>query len=109
MYPVYPFQTQFMQQTTPAQNIQYVNGASAVEPLFLPPNSSAVYLDSDGKTFYTKQTDASGAATIKTYTYKEKEKEKPVEYVTRAEFETFKANMKGAKHEPNVNATHKGE
>ena len=89
--------------TQPTQTIQYVNGLPAVEQVSMPPNTSSVFLDNNGKDMYIKQMDANGTATIKVYDYKEKQKEKPKEYVTREEFERFKANLKdGVKHEPNT-------
>lgn len=113
---IFPFQTapflglsQLQPQTQQPQNIQYVSGKQAVDQLYLPPNASDVYLDSNGKNFYTKHTDANGNATIEVFEYKKAEEPKPVEYVTKAEFEKFKSSMKGAKHEPSATANHKGE
>ena len=54
-----------------------------------------------------KQTDASGIATIKSFDFKESEDEKPTEYVTKAEFEKFKANLKGGRHESTNDANRK--
>lgn len=48
-----------------------------------------------------KQTDASGIATVRAYDFKEAEEDRPAEYVTKSEFETFKAEMKGVKDESN--------
>ena len=108
MYPtMYPFQTSpFLPQAQPqAQNhtIQFVNGKSNVESFFLPPNSGEIFQDTENKKFYTKQTDANGTATIKVFDYTEEKAPRPVEYVTKAEFEKFKANLngKGVKHESN--------
>ena len=99
MYPtMYPFQApQYLPQTQ--QNIQYVNGKQSAESYQMPANSSVILMDSNLARFYMKQTDASGIATIKSYDFKETEEEKPVEYVTKAEFDKFKANLKGARHE----------
>ena len=65
----------------------------------MPANSSAILMDQNLSRFYMKQTDASGVATIKAYDFKEAETEKPVEYVTKSEFEKFKATMKGGRNE----------
>ena len=92
MYPIYQYQS-FLSQ--PTQNIQYVNGKQSAEGYPMSPNSSAILMDSNTSRFYLKQTDASGMATVKTYDFKEAEEEKPVEYITRSEFETFKEKMKG--------------
>lgn len=100
----YPYQAPiapFLQQTQPQQqSIQYVNGKSSAETYQMPANSSVILMDQNLPRFYMKQTDASGVATIKSYDFKETEVEKPVEYVTKAEFEKFKQNLKGGnKHE----------
>ena len=88
-----------MQQST---TIQYVDGRQGAEQIVLGPNSSGVYLDNNKKDMYIIHTDTNGKATIQVYTYREKEKEKPIEYVTKDEFEKFKATMKGgSRHEPN--------
>jgi len=64
-------------------------------------------MDSNLPRFYMKQTDASGMTTIKAYDFKEAEEEKPQEYVTKQEFEKFKASMKGVKHESTNDANRK--
>ena len=111
MYSFYPtptfpniFPTQTPQTT---QNIQYVSDKSSVESFAMNPNSSAVFMDSNKKRFYTKKVDASGVATIEAFDYKEAEAEKPVEYVTKAEFDKFKATMKGVKYEQPTNESRK--
>ena len=104
MYP-YPFQApQFVAPAQPVQNIQYVNDKQSAESYQMPANSSVILMDSNLPRFYMKQTDASGIATIKAYDFKESEEEKPQEYVTKAEFEKFKANLKGARHESSNDA-----
>ena len=91
-----PYLSQLRQQP---QGIQYVNNRQSAEAYQLPPNSSVILMDSNQARFYMKQTDASGLATIKAYDFKEAKEEKPEEYVTKAEFEKFKATMKGGHHE----------
>ena len=101
-----PLQSPFFfqqQQTQQTHNINTVNGKASVESFYLPPNSSDVFLDEPNKKMYTKYVDSSGVASIKAYDYTESEEEKPVEYLTKAEFEAFKASMKGVKNEPNTN------
>ena len=93
MYPIYQYQS-FLSQ--PTQNIQYVNGRQSVDSFPMTPNSSVILMDSNLARFYIKQTDASNMATIKAYDFTEVEEEKPTEYVTKAEFETFKEKLKGA-------------
>ena len=102
MYPLYPFQTSPF--PVQSQNIQYVNGKQSAEAYQMPANSSAILMDSNQARFYMKQTDASGLATIKAYDFHEVEEEKPAEYVTKKEFESFKAKLKGDKHEPTNDA-----
>ena len=97
-----PYQTQFMpqiQMPQQPQNIQYVKDKQSAEAFQMPPSSSVILMDSNQARFYMKQTDASGVATIKSYDFKETEAEKPVEYVTKSEFEKFKQSMKGGRNE----------
>lgn len=78
---------------TPVQGIQYVNGRASVDSIQLPPNSSGIYVDSNVTKFYTKHTDASGAAVIKEFDFTESVPKPPAEYVTKEEFESFKAEL----------------
>jgi len=98
MYPIYPTVSPFVPQAQ-QQTIQYVNGKQSAESYQMPANSSVILMDSNLPRFYLKQTDASGLATIRSYDFKETEQEKPAEYVTKSEFESFKAEMKGVAHE----------
>jgi len=100
MIGIYPFQTNpFLPQAQQQQKtINYVNGRANVESSYLGPNSSDVYIDTGAKKFYTKHVDANGTATIKVCSYTEDEEPKPTEYVTKEEFELFKATMKGVEH-----------
>ena len=103
MYSMYPYQsTPYLTQLPQQQNIQYVNGKQSAESYQMPANSSVILMDTNLPRFYIKQTDASGVATVKSFDFKETEKEKPVEYVTKAEFEAYKAKMKGGRHESNT-------
>lgn len=96
----YPYQqTPYQNLRQLSQGIQYVNNRQSAEAYQLAPNSSVILMDSNQARFYMKQTDASGMATIKAYDFKEVREEKPEEYVTKAEFEKFKASMKGGHHE----------
>lgn len=97
---MYPYQqTYYPQLRQPQQGIQYVNNRQSAEAYQLAPNSSVILMDANLSRFYMKQTDASGMATLKAYDFKEAKEEKPEEYVTKAEFEKFKATMKGGHHE----------
>ena len=100
MYNIYPpYQTNPFIPQVQTQSIQYVNDKKSAETYQLPANSSVILMDSNLPRFYMKQTDASGVATIKSYDFKETEEEKEPEYVTKAEFEKFKANLKGGRNE----------
>lgn len=106
MYSYYPqFQsTPFLPQAQQQQSIQYVNGKQSAESYQMGANSSVILMDSNRSRFYVKQTDASGMATIKSYDFKEATDDKPTEYVTKAEFEAYKAKMKGARNESSNDA-----
>ena len=101
---IYPYQTPYLPQMPPlqvpqTQTIQYVSDKQSAETYQMAANSSVILMDSNLPRFYMKQTDASGKATIRAYDFKEAEEEKPAEYVTKAEFESFKAKLKGERHE----------
>ena len=102
MYPLYSNPTPYLPPLPiqqPTQNIQYVNDKQSAEAYQMTPNSSVILMDSNLPRFYMKQTDASGKATIKAYDFKEAVEKKPAEYVTKDEFEAFKAKMKGVRNE----------
>jgi len=102
-----PFMMPALQQVMPQipvqqdQEIQFVNGKTGAEAFQMLPNKKAWLMDSNLPRFYIKQTDANGQASVKAYDFKEAEEEKPVEYVTKAEFEEYKAKVKGGRHESN--------
>ena len=108
MYP-YPFQTApYLAQLPQTQSIQYVNDRKIAETYQMGASSSVILMDANQPRFYLKQTDASGVASIRAYDFKEAEQEKPVEYVTRSEFEKFKAKLNGGnKNEPANDANRK--
>ena len=102
-----PMQAPFMAQPqfvapTPqeTEDIKYVNGKQGAEAYQMYANRKAILMDANMSRFYMKQTDANGQATIRAYDFKEAESEKPVEYVTKEEFEQFKSRFKGeVRHE----------
>jgi hypothetical protein len=108
-YPTVPnvFPTQSNVFPTQTEQIQYVNGKQSAESYQMSPNSSVILMDSEKARFYVKKTDASGIATIKAYDFTESDDDKPMEYVTKAEFEKFKASVKGARHESSNDANRK--
>lgn len=100
MYPIYPgVLSQPIAALQQPMQIQYVNGKQSAESYQMPVNSSVILMDSNKPRFYLKQTDASGQALIKAYDFTESADDKPAEYVTKSEFESFKAEMRGAGHE----------
>lgn len=114
MYPFYPTVPNAYPQMNITQpqiaqpmQIQYVNDKQSAEAYQMPVNSSVILMDANHPRFYLKQTDASGISSIKAFDFKEAEDEKPVEYVTKAEFEKFKASVKGARHESSNDANRK--
>lgn len=85
-----PYQAQ-MQQPQQPNELQFVNGRESVDMYPMPPNSKVILMDSNMPRFYLKETDASGMARVATYDFTPAN-EKPVEeYVTRQEFEDWKA------------------
>ena len=58
-----------------------------------------MFLDETNKKIYKKSVDASGSAIIESLSYTVDEEEKPKEYVTKEEFEAFKANIRGLRNE----------
>lgn len=98
MYPTqYPFANNHFQQIpsyTPMNvnipEIQYVNSPESADSFNLPPNKTVVLFNQNNDEFYIVQTDASGSKTRNDFTFKAKAKNKPVEYVTKDEFNELK-------------------
>ena len=103
MYPTqYPFANNHFQQIpsfTPMNvnipEIQYVNSPESADAFNLPPNKTAVLFNQNADEFYIISSDASGSRTRNDFTFKAKSKEKPVEFVTRAEFDELKDLVTG--------------
>lgn len=77
------------------QDIQFVNGKGSAESFMMPPNSRMILMDSELPRFYLKEVDAAGMYRVTTYEFTEVV-EKPVvneEYITRQEFEEWKAML----------------
>ena len=107
-----PFMPQQMPQVVPqvqpdTEDIKYVNGKQGAEAFQMYANRKAILMDANLPRFYIKQTDANGQAMIKSFDFTETEEEKPKEYVTKEEFETFKASMKGGRNESNNESARK--
>lgn len=87
MYPYYNYSRQI-------PDIQFVNGRTSAESFMMPPNSRAILMDADLPRFYLKEVDASGSYRISTYEFKEvKEALNSPDYITRQEFEEWKAML----------------
>lgn len=103
-----PIQQPQMQQNPVAQGgVQWVSGEQEARGYLIAPNSAVALWDSTAPTVYLKQADASGKPTLKIYDLVERTEApqaaphgKPVEFVTREEFDRLAAlvgEMKGKK------------
>lgn len=81
----------FTPMNTNIPEIQYVNSPESADAFNLPPNKTAVLFNQNNDEFYIIQSDASGARTRNDFTFKAKAKDARSEYVTRGEFDDFKA------------------
>lgn len=91
-----PYAQQFNAQPTQS-DLQFVNGRESVDVYPMAPNSKVLLMDSTMPRFYIKQTDASGMATVTAYDFTAASEKPAEEYVTRKEFDEWKAA-----HEPVV-------
>lgn len=107
--PIYgnPYQMQYQQPQAPARNyyqpmaaipqqtgLIQVTGMEGAKAYPLAPNSEAALFDAGRDVFYVKRTDAGGYPTIAAYEFKPLQEAAPSaqpEYVTREEFEEWKA------------------
>ncbi len=94
--------TQLVQSSQIAQNggMIWVSGQQEAESYLMAPNSAVTLWDSNGKSVYIKQTDASGKPTFKVYDLIEREKtpsaaflSAPNNSVTREEFDDLAARV----------------
>lgn len=89
----------------PTLQVPWVNGEVGAQAYLIAPNSTVLLMDSDNPIFYIKTSDLSGKATIQAFKYEEINPSAPVSstaptnYVTREEFEAFKASLSGKKEE----------
>ena len=104
--PAPPPQVDSNQQTQrPTLQVPWVNGEVGAQAYLIAPNSTVLLMDSDNPIFYIKTSDLSGKATIQAFKYEEINPTSPVpasnsmNYVTREEFEAFKASLSGKKEE----------
>lgn len=90
-----PYTQQNMQPVQPVSELQFVNGRESADMYAMPPNSKTILMDSTMARFYLKETDASGMARVTAYDFTPATDAPSNEYLTRAEFEEWKAQ-----HEP---------
>lgn len=90
-----PYSQPNMQPVQPVSELQFVNGRESADMYAMPPNSKTILMDSTMARFYLKETDASGMARVTAYDFTPATDAPSNEYLTRAEFEEWKAQ-----HEP---------
>ena len=117
-YYSYPYQPNYFgnypaQQTQPASSgVNWVQGEAGARSWMTAPNSTVLLMDSEAERFYIKTTDASGMPQpLRVFEYRETtqgsrgaafqpQTENLSAYVTKAEFDAFKAELrKEAEHE----------
>lgn len=81
----------FTPMNTSIPEIQYVNSPESADAYTLPPNKTCVLFNQNNDEFYIISADASGSRTRNDFTFKPKAKDARSEYVTRGEFDDFKA------------------
>lgn len=83
-------------QTNSSEILKFVNSIDSAKDYYLPPNSQVVLFDKNQQRFYLKETDASGAPSIRAYDFFEVDDTPQinpnVDYITRQEFEEWKKN-----------------
>lgn len=84
----------------PSLQVPWVNGEVGAQAYLVAPNSAVILMDSDNPVFYIKTSDISGKATIQAFRYEEIKQDSPapisaqkMDYVTKEEFEAFKASL----------------
>lgn len=82
-----PYSQPNMQQN----QVQFVNGPESVDAYPLGPNESVILMDRNRPRFYFKQADAAGVASSTAYDFSVANDAPADEYVTRKEFEEWKA------------------
>jgi hypothetical protein len=108
-YPQFPMQMQStpQQQVTPMQFVQSRESAMQFQ---MPNNCSVALFDQNEQRFYVKTTDASGSATLKTFSYTEDVADDPAnKYATKDDIEELKKQIEEIKkgsinNERNANA-----
>lgn len=80
----------------PTTNIQYVQGEPGAKGYNVSSGYTMLLMDSEEPKFYIKAVDYTGIPTMKAYKFEEIVEPEPekVEYITKADFEEFKKEIK---------------
>lgn len=76
----------------PQSAYQEVEGPESIQMLRLMPNSRSVFFDKHMDRFYAVECDAAGTKAVRAYDFAPVEEPRPVEYVTREEFDRWRAS-----------------
>lgn len=93
----------------PQSELQFVNGRESADMYQMPPNSKAILMDSTMARFYLKETDASGMARVTAYDFSPATDAPSEQYVTRAEFDEWRAKYEPAASKQTARRTRKPE
>lgn len=81
---------------TPSSNITYVQGEAGAKGYPVRGGFTMLLMDSEEQIFFIKQVDTMGIPTMKRYRFEEIVEPEPakIEYITKADFEAFKDEIK---------------
>lgn len=97
--PTYPTQPPAVPQASPVPqptggSMIWVQGESGAKSFITPPNTTVLLMNSEADQFFIKSVDASGMPSpLRVFNYTEVTSTPNVTYVTREEFDEFKASM----------------
>lgn len=93
--------------TAPTSNLTWVVGRAGADAYVTAPNTTVLLMDSTADTFYLKETDATGRASVTTCDFTRREERGGGEYATRADLEALKAEiLEAVNGEQPVQASH---
>lgn len=102
-YPVAPG----MGQQQPTSNLTWVVGRAGADAYVTAPNTTVLLMDSTADTFYLKETDATGRASVTTCDFTRREERGGGEYATKADLEALKTEiLEAVNGEQPVQASH---
>lgn len=99
----------YAQINQPQSELQFVNGRESADMYQMPPNSKAILMDSTMARFYLKETDASGMARVTAYDFTPASDAPTEQYVTREEFDAWRAKYEPTASKPAARRTRKPE